>query len=377
MRFLALPEGLESNATLRQSAAALHRRSHLETPQYARSSIESAGARADAATVASGLLSKWGAQGVIAADFATALGTHPDLVRAHLGTALPPEGSWSAAASAAIWQGGSFIYVPPGVHVSEPIQPYDRSNAARIGPNQRTLIVAEAGSSVEIIDGCPAPIYTADHFRLPTTEIIAYEGATVRYTSLLNYSSNVTMVVTRRAVVHAGATVHWSTAHLGAGRIVGVPSVHLLAPDARADLFAMSFIGPGNRHEFGAEVHGQTTGTAASLTARAMCVEDGIAETVLTVSGAVGLPCPPMTVDSQTLRLAIGRPHTGAKRGLAQTQHPEEWGVVDWGQPGSRERIAHQAAVVNFIQPAIRHLPAEYGIDIEQVVDLYMDGSIG
>src|ERR671937_773069 len=182
-------------------------------------------------------------QGVLFSDMDTGLREHPDIVREYLGTIIPPGDNKFAALNSAVWSGGSFIYVPKGVHVEIPLQAYFRINTENMGQFERTLIIADEGAYVHYIEGCTAPVYSSDSLHSAVVELIAKKGAHIRYTTIQNWSSNVYNLVTKRAVAEEGATVEWVDGNLGSKVTMKYPAVYLMGPRAKAEIISVAFAG--------------------------------------------------------------------------------------------------------------------------------------
>src|ERR1700737_2372451 len=205
--------------------------------------------------------------GVIFTDMDTALRLYPDLIKEYFGTIIPPNDNKFAALNSAVWSGGSFVYVPEGVRVEIPLQAYFRINAENMGQFERTLIIAEPGSFVHYIEGCTAPIYTSDSLHSAVVELIAMEGARIRYTTIQNWSNNVYNLVTKRAIAQKNATVEWVDGNLGSKVTMKYPSVYLMGEGAKGDVLSIAFAGPGQHQDAGAKmIHAapNTTSTVVS-----------------------------------------------------------------------------------------------------------------
>src|SRR5437868_5916985 len=192
--------------------------------------------------------------GVIFTDMDTALRDYPDLVREYFGTIIPPNDNKFASLNTAVWSGGSFVYVPPGVNVDIPLQAYFRINQENMGQFERTLIVADEGSYVHYVEGCSAPIYTTDSLHSAVVEIIAKKGSRVRYTTIQNWSTNVYNLVTKRAAAYEDAVMEWVDGNLGSKITMKYPSVYLMEPGAHGEILSLAFAGPGQHQDAGGKV---------------------------------------------------------------------------------------------------------------------------
>jgi len=206
-------------------------------------------------------------QGVIFTDCDTGLREHSEIFRKYFGTIIPPNDNKFAALNSAVWSGGSFVYIPAGVKVEIPLQAYFRINAENMGQFERTLIIAEPGSFVHYIEGCTAPTYTSDSLHSAVVELIAMEGARIRYTTIQNWSNNVFNLVTKRAIANKNATVEWVDGNLGSKVTMKYPAVYLMGEGAKGDVLSIAFAGPGQHQDAGAKmVHAapNTTSTVVS-----------------------------------------------------------------------------------------------------------------
>ena len=216
-------------------------------------------------------------QGVLFSDCDTGLREHEELFRRYFGTVIPPNDNKFAALNSAVWSGGSFVYVPAGVKVEIPLQAYFRINAENMGQFERTLIIAEPGSFVHYIEGCTAPIYTSDSLHSAVVELIAMEGARIRYTTIQNWSNNVYNLVTKRAIAQKNATVEWIDGNLGSKVTMKYPAVYLMGEGAKGDVLSIAFAGPGQHQDAGAKMIHAAPNTTSDDRVRSRCrrAEDG------------------------------------------------------------------------------------------------------
>src|SRR5438876_392121 len=208
--------------------------------------------------------------GVLFTDMDSALRDYPDLVKEHFGTIIPPNDNKFAALNSAVWSGGSFIYVPPGVHVDIPLQAYFRINAENMGQFERTLIIADEGSYVHYVEGCSAPIYTTDSLHSAVVEIIVKPGARVRYTTIQNWSTNVYNLVTKRAAAYQDAVMEWVDGNLGSKLTMKYPSVYLMEPGAHGEILSLAFAGPGQHQDAGGKVVHVAPNTTSNIVSKSI-----------------------------------------------------------------------------------------------------------
>jgi Fe-S cluster assembly protein SufB len=213
--------------------------------------------------------------GVIFTDMDTALREHEDLVRQHFATVIPPNDNKLAALNSAVRSGGSFVYVPEGVHVEMPLQAYFRINTETMGQFKRTLIIAEPGSHVHYVEGCTAPTYSSDSLHSAVVELIALPGARIRYTTVEKWSTNVYNLVTKRAIAYADATVEWVDCNLGSKLTMKYPSIYLLGERAHGEVLSIAFAGAGQHQDAGARIIHAAPNTTSNIFAKSICKDGG------------------------------------------------------------------------------------------------------
>src|ERR687897_1475131 len=213
--------------------------------------------------------------GVLFTDMDSALRDYPDLVKEYFGTLIPPNDNKFAALNSAVWSGGSFIYVPPGVHVDIPLQAYFRINAEAMGQFERTLIIADEGSYVHYVEGCSAPTYSSDSLHSAVVELIALPGARIRYTTVQNWSQNVFNLVTKRAYAHEDATVEWVDCNLGSKLTMKYPSVYLMGERAHGEVLSIAFAGNGQHQDAGAKIIHAAPNTTSNIFAKSISKDGG------------------------------------------------------------------------------------------------------
>jgi len=214
-------------------------------------------------------------QGVLFSDMDTGLREHEAVVRQYFGTVIPPGDNKFAALNSAVWSGGSFIYVPPGVHVEIPLQAYFRINTENMGQFERTLIIADEGSYVHYIEGCTAPVYTSDSLHSAVVELIAKKDAHIRYTTIQNWSANVYNLVTKRAVAEEGALVEWVDGNLGSKVTMKYPSVYLMGRNAKAEIISVAFAGKDQHQDAGGKVIHAAPDTTSTITSKSISKDGG------------------------------------------------------------------------------------------------------
>jgi Fe-S cluster assembly protein SufB len=327
-------------------------------------------------------------QGIIFLDMDTALKQHPDIVKQYFGTVVPAGDNAFAALNTAVWSGGSFVYVPANVKVQIPLQAYFRINAPNAGQFERTLIIAEAGSEVHYVEGCTAPVYSADSLHAAVVEIIVKEGARVRYTTVQNWSKNVYNLVTKRAYVYEDATMEWVDGNLGSKLTMKYPSVYLLGRGARGDVLSIAFAGDGQHQDVGAKaIHGAPD-TSSTIISKSISKERGRTS----YRGLVQIPkgmrgCRSSVVCDALLLDAASRSDTYPTMDIRESDvsvaHEASVGKIGEEQlfylqsRGIADQEARSLIVQGFIEPIAKELPLEYAVELNRLIRLEMEGSVG
>ena len=326
--------------------------------------------------------------GVVFLSMDHALRDHPDLVRKWFGTIIPPEDNKFAALNSAVWSGGSFIYVPKGTEVKVPLQAYFRINAENMGQFERTLIIADEGSTVHYIEGCTAPTYSSDSLHSAVVELVALPGAKLRYTTIQNWSNNVFNLVTKRAVAHARSTVEWVDGNLGSKLTMKYPAIYLVGEGARGEVLSVAMAGKGQHQDAGAKVIHAAPRTTSTITSKSISKDGGRSSyrgLVKVHRGAVGskvnVRCdallldrdsrsdtyPTMEVDEQ--KVAIEHEATVSKVGDEMLFYLRSRGLT--------EAEATLLIVNGFIEPFTKELPMEYAVELNRLIQMEMEGSVG
>jgi len=327
-------------------------------------------------------------KGVIFKSIENGLREHPDLFREYFGTVIPIEDNTFAALNSAVWSGGSFVYVPPGVKVDLPLQAYFRLNVANIGQFERTLIIADEDSQVHYVEGCTAPQYTTDSFHSGAIEILVKKGARVRYTTIQNWSSNVYNLVTQRALVYEGGTMEWVDANLGSKLTMKYPSVYLMEPGAHGEVLSMAFAGRGQHQDTGGKALHFAPHTSSKIISKSISKDSGrasyrgllkvhkgaddvrsnvVCDALLLDDTSRSDTYPYIEIDEQDV--TIGHEASVSKVGEEQLFYLMSRGL--------NEEEATGMVVSGFIEPLVRELPMEYAIEMNRLIQLQMEGSIG
>jgi Fe-S cluster assembly protein SufB len=313
---------------------------------------------------------------------------HPELFREHFGKVIPIEDNKFAALNSAVWSGGSFIYIPKGLKVDLPLQAYFRLNVANIGQFERTMIIADEGSQVHYVEGCTAPIYTTDSFHSGVIEIVVKPHARVRYTTIQNWSTNVYNLVTQRALVYEGATMEWVDANLGSKLTMKYPSTYLLGPGAHGEILSMAFAGPGQHQDAGGKAIHFAPHTSSKITSKSISKGSGrssyrgllkvykgasdvksnvVCDALLLDDKARSDTYPYIEIDEEDV--TVGHEASVSKVGEEQLFYLMSRGLS--------EEEATTMVVSGFIEPLVKELPMEYAIELNRLIQLQMEGSIG
>ena len=326
--------------------------------------------------------------GVIFLSIEEGLRQYPDLFKEHFGTIVPIEDNKFAALNSAVWSGGSFVYVPKGVKVDLPLQAYFRLNRANIGQFERSIIIADEGAQVHYVEGCTAPQYTTDSLHSGVIEIVVKKDARVRYTTIQNWSNNVYNLVTQRSVVHEGGTMEWVDANLGSKLTMKYPSCYLVGPGARGEILSMAFAGKGQIQDTGGKVIHFAPHTSSKITSKSISKAGGQASyrgMLKVYKGAEDVKsnvvCDALLLDSKSRTdtypyididdddVTIGHEATVSKVGEEQLFYLMSRGLT--------EEQATTMVVSGFIEPLVKELPMEYAVEMNRLIQLQMEGSIG
>lgn len=360
----------------------------LGIPEAERKFLAGVGAQYESEVVYHSIRKDLEEKGVIFLDTDTALREYPDLFREYFATVVPPEDNKFAALNSAFWSGGSFIYVPKGVKVDIPLQAYFRINAQNIGQFERTLIIADEGSMVHYIEGCTAPIYSSDSLHSAVVEIIAKKGARVRYTTIQNWSYNVYNLVTKRAVAYEDATVEWIDGNLGSKVTMKYPSVYLMGSGAKASILSIAMAGKGQHQDAGAKVIHAAPYTTSTIQSKSISKDGGRATyrgLVKVHKGAVNskvsVNCDALLLDEYsrtdtypTMEIDEEEVHIAHEATVGKIGDDQLFYVMSRGLP---KEDALALIVLGFIEPFVKELPMEYAVELNRLIKLQMEGSVG
>ncbi len=327
-------------------------------------------------------------QGVIFLDTDTALKEHPEFFEEYFGTVIPSGDNKFAALNSAVWSGGSFVYVPKGVHVEIPLQAYFRINTENMGQFERTLIIADEGSYVHYVEGCTAPIYKTDSLHSAVVEIIVKKDARVRYTTIQNWSNNVYNLVTKRSTVEQGGTMEWVDGNIGSKVTMKYPAIYLMGEHARGETLSAAFAGGGQHQDTGAKMVHMAPNTSSSVVSKSVSRNGGRSSyrgLVQVLEGATHskstVLCDALLVD--TISRTDTYPYVDVRVDDVEMGHEATVSKVSADQlfylmsRGLTEFEAMAMIVRGFIEPIARELPMEYALELNRLIELQMEGSVG
>ena len=327
-------------------------------------------------------------QGVIFLDTDTGLREHEDLFREYFGSVIPPGDNKFASLNTAVWSGGSFIYVPKGVHVDIPLQAYFRINTENMGQFERTLIIVDEDAYVHYVEGCTAPIYSSDSLHSAVVEIVVKKGARARYTTIQNWSNNVYNLVTKRATAAAGATMEWIDGNIGSKVTMKYPAVYLLGEHAKGETLSIAFAGEGQHQDAGSKMVHLAPHTSSTIISKSVArgggrtsyrglvqVEPGAHHSRSTVK------CDALLVD--TVSRSDTYPYVDVREDDVAMGHEATVSKVSDDQlfylmsRGMTEDEAMAMIVRGFVEPIARELPMEYALELNRLIELQMEGAVG
>ena len=328
------------------------------------------------------------AQGVLFLDTDTALKEHPEVFEEYFGTVIPVGDNKFASLNTSVWSGGSFVYVPKGVHVDIPLQAYFRINTENMGQFERTLIIADEDSYVHYIEGCTAPIYKTDSLHSANVEIIVKKNARVRYTTIQNWSNNVYNLVTKRAIAHEGASMEWVDGNIGSKVTQKYPAVYMTGEHARGETLSIAFAGEGQHQDTGSKMVHVAPHTSSSIVSKSVARNGGRSAyrgLVQVREGAhhakSNVVCDALLVDtvsrSDTYPYVDIREDDVSMGHEATVSRVSEEQLFYLMQRGLPEDEAMAMIVRGFVEPIARELPMEYALELNRLIELQMEGSVG
>jgi Fe-S cluster assembly protein SufB len=327
-------------------------------------------------------------QGVIFMDMDTGLREHPEIVQKYFATVIPTTDNKFAALNSAVWSGGSFIYVPPDTKVEIPLQAYFRINAQNMGQFERTLIIADRGARVHYIEGCTAPVYSTNSLHSAVVELIAFDGAYIRYTTIQNWANNIMNLVTKRAVAHKNAVVEWVDGNIGSKLTMKFPCVYLVGEGARGEILSVAFAGKGQHQDAGAKVIHAAPNTSSTITSKSISKDGGRASyrgLAKVHRGAtdckVSVQCDALLLDAQSRSDTYPTMEIDEER--VTVEHEARVSKIGDEQifylmsRGLSEQASRTLIVNGFIEAFTKELPMEYAVELNRLIEMEMEGSVG
>jgi len=360
----------------------------LGIPQAEQKFLAGVGAQYESEMVYKKLKKKWEQQGVLFLDMTEALAEHAALFRRYFSTVIPMHDNKFAALNSAVWSGGSFIYVPSNVKIDQPLQAYFRINSAQMGQFERTLIIAEPGSSVHYVEGCSAPLYRQNSLHSAVVELVALEQAHIRYTTIQNWSSNVYNLVTKRAIAHKNAHVEWIDGNFGSKVTMKYPCIVLQGEGARGQIISIAVAGKGQQQDTGGKIIHVAPHTSSNIISKSISKNGGRSSyrgLLKVVKGAHAVKskvqCDALLLDG--LSRSDTYPTVQVKEPVVDIGHEASVSKVSeeqlfYAQSRGLSQQAARAMVVNgFIDAFVQELPMEYAVEINRLISMEMEGSIG
>jgi Fe-S cluster assembly protein SufB len=360
----------------------------LGIPEAEKKFLAGVGAQYESEVVYHSLREDLAKQGVLFLDTDAALKEYPEIFKKYFGKIIPPEDNKFAALNSAVWSGGSFIYIPPGVKVDMPLQAYFRINAENIGQFERTLIIADEGSEVHYIEGCTAPVYSSESLHSAVVELVAHKDAKLRYTTIQNWSSDVYNLVTKRAYAYEGAAVEWIDGNIGSKLTMKYPGIYLMGERAYGETLSIAFAGKGQHQDTGAKMVHLAPNTTSKITSKSVSRLDGRSTYRGLLNVAKGARNVKATVRCDALLLddtskTDTYPYMEINQEDATITHEATVGKIGSEQifylmsRGFNEEEALSLIVNGFMEPFTKELPMEYAVELNRLIKLEMDDSVG
>ena len=360
----------------------------LGIPEAEQKFLSGAGGQYDSEVVYHDMKKELTEQGVIFSDPETAFKEHPDIFKEYFGTVIPSLDNKFSALNSAVWSGGSFIYVPPGVKIDYPLQAYFRINSESMGQFERTLIIADEGSQIHYVEGCTAPTYTSASLHSAVVEIICKKNSRVRYSTIQNWSGNVYNLVTKRAIAEEGAIMEWVDGNLGSKVTMKYPSVYLNGEGAHGEVLSIAFAGEGQHQDAGGKIVHNAPNTTSKIISKSLSKDGGRTSyrgLVKVAKNANGVKsnviCDALILDDKSQsdtypyieidsdQVNIEHEATVSKIGEEQLFYLMSRGITE---------LDASAMIVNgFIEPLVKELPMEYAVEMNKLIQLQMEGSVG
>jgi Fe-S cluster assembly protein SufB len=360
----------------------------LGIPEAEKKFLAGVKAQFESEVVYGSLKEELGQQGVIFTDTDTAVREHSDLVREYFATIIPPHDNKFAALNSAVWSGGSFIYVPPGVKIEFPLQAYFRINAESMGQFERTLIIVDEGAQVHYVEGCTAPMYTTESLHSAVVEIVVKRGARCRYTTIQNWANNIYNLVTKRALAYGDATMEWIDGNLGSRLTMKYPSVYMMEPGARGEILSIAFASAGQHQDAGAKLVHCAPNTRGRIVSKSISKNGGrssyrglvrvergahnaksnvVCDALILDPKSRSDTYPYIEIDEQDV--SVGHEASVSRIGEEQLFYLTSRGLT--------EAEASTMIVAGFIEPLVKELPMEYAVEMNRLIQLQMEGTVG
>jgi len=360
----------------------------LGIPEAEKKYLAGVKAQFESEVVYGSLKEELGNQGVIFTDTDTAVKEHPDLLREYFSTIIPPQDNKMAALNSAVWSGGSFIYVPPGVNIEFPLQAYFRINAESMGQFERTLIICDEGSQIHYVEGCTAPMYTTESLHSAVVEVIVKKGARCRYTTIQNWANNIYNLVTKRAVAYQDATMEWVDGNLGSRLTMKYPAVYMLEPGARGEILSIAFSSAGQHQDAGAKLVHCAPHTTGQIVSKSISKNGGRSSYRGLVKAEKGakntkcnVVCDALILDPESrsdtypyIEIAEQDVSIGHEASVSRIGEEQLFYLMS---RGLTESEASTMIVNGFIEPLVKELPMEYAVEMNRLIQLQMVGSVG
>lgn len=360
----------------------------LGIPQAEQKFLAGVGLQYESEVIYKSLKKKWADQGVVFCDMSEGLRQYSDLFKQHFATIVPPHDNKFAALNSAVWSGGSFVYVPKGVILTVPLQAYFRINMVSMGQFERTLIIAEEGSEVHYVEGCSAPLYRKSSLHSAVVELVAHKDAHIRYTTIQNWSKNVYNLVTKRAIAYEHATVEWIDGNFGSKVTMKYPSIILREPGAKGQIISIAVAGKGQHQDTGGKVIHLAPNTRSNIVSKSISKNGGRASyrgLLKVVKGAHGVhskvQCDALLLDEQSRSDTY--PTVDVHEDFVDVGHEASVSKLDDEQifylmsRGLTEEQARAMIVNGFIDAFVQQLPMEYAVEINRLIAMEMEDSIG
>jgi Fe-S cluster assembly protein SufB len=360
----------------------------LGIPEAEKKYLAGVGAQYESEVVYHNLQAKWEKLGVLFLDTESGLRDHEDIFREYFGKVILYNDNKFAALNSAVWSGGSFIYVPPGVTVDIPLQAYFRINTENMGQFERTLIIVDEGAFVHYVEGCTAPTYSSDSLHSAVVEIIVKKGGRARYTTIQNWSKNVYNLVTKRAYAYENATMEWVDCNLGSKLTMKYPAIYLMGEGAKGEVLSVAFAGDDQLQDAGAKMLHFAKNTSSKITSKSISKGSGRASyrgLIKVAKGCTGVKSnvecdallldehsrtdtyPYMEIDEEDVSIS----HEASVSKISETQ------LFYLRSRGLSEDQASMMIVNGFIEPIVKQLPMEYAVEMNRLIELEMEGSVG